>query len=213
MSTCESPSQNCNCISLWQVAPEICRINSFWTRESKILLFITNNRWYTRHWDNEATFVHTQKWLWRRDFCDGEKLRPPMPITKTEGYNRMDVHTIRYSVNIPNNCLNNLLEKCRGQGPTAYEQSIFCSKTIMKNNFRFLDCIILANHCLNTHALLLLSIKRTLNVCDFSLGEVYCQIPTFSSSLEMSMSRFMFMVPFFIYVEKFDHPPPTYYLK
>ena len=105
-----------------------------------------------------------------------------MPISKRDGCSYYTVqceHT--------NNCLNNLLEEFRGQGPTAYEQSIVCSKTITKNNFRFLDCIILANHCLNTHALLLLSIKRTSNVCDFSLREVYRQIPTFSSSLEMSI--------------------------
>ena len=67
----------------------------------------------------------------------------------------------------------------------AHEQSIVCSKTIKKNNFRFLDRIILAKHCLNTHALPLSSMKRSLNVCDFSL--VYWEIPIFSKSLKMSI--------------------------
>ena len=121
-----------------------------------------------------------------------------------------------------------ILDK-RGSVPLyriAHEQSIVCSKTIKKNNFRFLDCIILAKHCLNTHALPLSSIKRTLNVCDFSL--VYWQIPIFSKSLKMSiwMKIWVFQLSHVYVYGPIFHlsqrnlttnpsplPPPTYYLK
>ena len=98
----------------------------------------------------------------------------------------------------------------------AHEQSIVCSKTIKKNNFRFVDRIILAKHCLNTHALPLSSMKRSLNVwlstgplTDSYLFKVVENVHLNEHLSSLSYLRFMFMVPFFIYLlEKFDHPSP-----